>query len=150
MFTASSPSQGEHKKVVEACTEGGGSLTSISPMRLLSSIDSVGGRSTLFESAPTKGCLEREHRVVVCADECPRRYRNASDVVLLTLTKATDYRTLLNLLPQSSAQRSEINRTLRNLEPRIEDQRKKEMGEMMGKLKELGNTFLGALQTGAC
>lgn len=87
---------------------------------------------------------------MVCADECPRRYRNASDAVLLTLTKATDYRTLLNLLPQSSAQRSEINRTLRNLEPRIEDQRKKEMGEMMGKLKELGNTFLGALQTGAC
>ena len=50
---------------------------------------------------------------------------------------------LLSLLPESSAQWSEINRTLRGLEPRVEDQRKEEMGEMMGKLKELGNTFLG-------
>jgi len=50
---------------------------------------------------------------------------------------------LLNLLPESSVQRAGINRTLRNLEPRIEDQQKKEMGEMMGNLKELGNTFLG-------
>jgi len=32
---------------------------------------------------------------------------------------------------------------LRNLEPRIEGKRKEEMGEMVGKLKELGNTFLG-------
>lgn len=36
---------------------------------------------------------------------------------------------------------------LRNLEPRMENQRKKETGEMMGKLKELGNTFLGSLHT---
>ena len=33
---------------------------------------------------------------------------------------------------------------LRNLEPRIENKRKEEMGEMMGKLKELGNSFLGS------
>lgn len=60
------------------------------------------------------------------------------------LTRSIDYRTLLNLLPESSTQRSEVNRTLRILEPRIEDQRKKETGEMVGKLKELGNTFLGS------
>jgi len=60
------------------------------------------------------------------------------------LTSAqADYRTLLTLLPESSTQRSEINRMLRNLEPRIEGKRKEEMGEMVGKLKELGNTFLG-------
>lgn len=59
------------------------------------------------------------------------------------LTRSTDYRTLLSLLPESSTQRSEINRTLRNLEPRIENQRKQEMGEMMGKFKDLGNTLLG-------
>jgi len=58
--------------------------------------------------------------------------------------RSTDYRMLLSLLPESSAQRSEITRTLRNLEPRVENQRKEEMGEMMGKLKELGNTFLGS------
>ena len=61
-----------------------------------------------------------------------------------TLTRSTDYRTLLALLPESSPLRSEINRTLRNLEPRIENRRKEEMGEMMGKLKDLGNTFLGS------
>lgn len=60
------------------------------------------------------------------------------------LTRFTDYRTLLTLLPESSTQRSEINRALRNLEPRIENRRKEETGEMMGKLKELGNTFLGS------
>lgn len=57
--------------------------------------------------------------------------------------KSTDYHMLLTLLPETSPQRYEINRTLRNLEPRIENQRKEETGEMMGKLKELGNTFLG-------
>jgi len=58
--------------------------------------------------------------------------------------RLTDYRVLLSLLPESSAQWSEISRTLRNLEPRVENQRKEEMGEMVGKLKELGNTFLGS------
>jgi hypothetical protein len=80
---------------------------------------------------------------VVCADKCSRRYGDKSEAAFLTLTASTDYRTLLSLLPESSTQRSEINRMLRNLEPRIENQRKEEMEEMVGKLKELGNTFLG-------
>lgn len=104
--------------------------------------DSVGGRSTLCQSAPTTGCLERNHRVVVCANQCSRRY-DGPGATPLVLTRSTDYRTLLSLLPESSAQRLEINRTLKNMEPRIENQRKKETGEMMGKLKELGNTLLG-------
>ena len=83
---------------------------------------------------------------MVCADQCSRRYHEELKVASLTLTRSTDYRTLLGLLPESSAQRSEINRKLRNLEPRIENQRKEEMGEMVGKLKELGNTFLGLPQ----
>jgi len=61
-----------------------------------------------------------------------------------TLTTFTDYRTLLSLLPESPTQRSEINRALKNLEPRIENKRKEETGEMMGQLKELGNKFLGS------
>ncbi|KAF9787136.1 TPR-like protein [Thelephora terrestris] len=40
-----------------------------------------------------------------------------------------DYRTLLKLLPESSPQRSEIDRMLRNLGPRIEMKRKEEMGD---------------------
>ena len=89
-------------------------------------------------------CLERNHRVVVCADQCSRRYDDEPEVAFLTLMRSTDYRMLLSLLPESSTQWSEINRTLRNLEPRVEKQWKEEMGEMMGKLKELGNTVLGS------
>ena len=59
------------------------------------------------------------------------------------LIRSADYRTLLSLVPELSTQRSAINQTLRSLGPRIEDQQKKEVGEMTGKLKELGNTFLG-------
>ena len=114
------------------------------PMRLMEPFDSVGGRSTLYQGTPTTSCLKRDNRIVVCADQCSRRYYERCGVTLLTLTRSIDYRTLLSLLPESSTQRPEINRTLRDLEPRIEDQRKKETGEMMGKLKELGNTFLGS------
>jgi len=99
---------GEHKKVIDACTE------------------------ALADDPHYIKALQR---------------RAASNEIIASWSALTsareDYRTLLSLLPESSTQRSEINRTLRSLEPRIEDQQKKEMGEMMGKLKELGNTFLG-------
>lgn len=98
----------------------------------------------LCQSTPTTGSIERNHRVVVCVDQCSRRYDDEPGTTSLVLIRSTDYRTLLGLLPESSTQRSEVNRTLRNLEPRIENQRKEEMGEMVGKLKELGNTFLGS------
>ena len=78
-----------------------------------------------------------------CADQRSRRYGNKLEAAFPTLIRSTDYRTLLNLLPESSTQRSGVNRMLKNLEPRVENQRKEEMGEMMGKLKDLGNTFLG-------
>ena len=113
-------------------------------IRLIGCPDSPGGRSMLCQSTPTTSCLERNHRVVVCADQCSRRYDDEPEVAFLTLMRSTDYRMLLSLLPESSTQWSEINRTLRNLEPRVEKQRKEEMGEMMGKLKELGNTVLGS------
>jgi len=99
---------GEHKKVVEACTE------------------------ALADDPHYIKALQR---------------RAASNEIIASWSALTsaqeDYRTLLALLPESSPQRSGINRTLRNLDPRIENQREKEMGEMMGKLKNLGNTFLG-------
>ncbi|KAF9651909.1 TPR-like protein [Thelephora ganbajun] len=99
---------GEHKKVVEACTE------------------------ALLDDPHYIKALQR---------------RAASNEIIASWSALTsaqeDYRTLLSLLPESSTQRSEVNRTLRILEPRTENQRKKEMDEMMGKFKELGNTFLG-------
>ena len=111
----------------------------------MESSNSVDGRSTLYQGTSTTSCLERNNRILVCADQCSRRYYEEREATFLTLTRSADYRTLLSLLPESSAQRSEINRTLRGLETRIENQREKEMGEMVGKLKELGNTFLGSL-----
>jgi len=110
----------------------------------MESSNSVGGRSTLYQGTSTTSCLKRNNRVVVCADQCSRRYYEEREATFLMLTRSADYRTLLSLLPESSTQRFEINQTLRGLETRIEDQREKEMGEMMGKLKELGNTFLGS------
>ncbi|KAI0307837.1 hypothetical protein B0F90DRAFT_1621791, partial [Multifurca ochricompacta] len=54
-----------------------------------------------------------------------------------------DYTTLLTLLPPSSNQVPEVKRSLRLLEPRIEKAQKQEVGEMMDKLKGLGNNILG-------
>jgi hypothetical protein len=56
----------------------------------------------------------------------------------------TDYTKLLTLLPSSSSQVEEIRRTLRRLKPRVEAAQKKETDEMLGKLKGLGNSILGA------
>lgn len=54
-----------------------------------------------------------------------------------------DYMTLLQILPSDSPLRSSTSRALVSLKPRLEAAQKKETGEMMGKLKELGNSFLG-------
>ncbi|KAA1468642.1 TPR-like protein [Dentipellis sp. KUC8613] len=61
-----------------------------------------------------------------------------------SLSKAQeDYKKLLEILPSSSPQAKEVQRTLRLLEPRVEAAQKKEMDEMLGKLKGFGNTILG-------
>ncbi|KAF8507071.1 TPR-like protein [Russula emetica] len=54
-----------------------------------------------------------------------------------------DYTKLVTLLPPSSNQAAEAKRSLRLLEPRIEEAQKREMGEMVDKLKGLGNSVLG-------
>ncbi|KAI9455856.1 TPR-like protein [Russula earlei] len=54
-----------------------------------------------------------------------------------------DYNTLITLLPPSSEQVVEVKRSLRLLEPRIEATQKQEVGEMVDKLKGLGNSILG-------
>jgi len=47
------------------------------------------------------------------------------------------------MLPPLSPQAAEIKRSLNSLKPRIEAAQKREMDDMTGKLKELGNSFLG-------
>ncbi|WRT63859.1 uncharacterized protein IL334_000784 [Kwoniella shivajii] len=54
-----------------------------------------------------------------------------------------DYTLLQNLLPPSSPLNPSIRRSLTNLPERIKVEEKKQMDEMMGKLKDLGNSLLG-------
>lgn len=61
-----------------------------------------------------------------------------------SLTSAQeDYTKLLDLLPSGSPQLSETRRKLQALKPRVEAAQKRETDEMIGKLKELGNSILG-------
>ncbi|KAG1755086.1 TPR-like protein [Suillus paluster] len=61
-----------------------------------------------------------------------------------SLTQAQeDYKSLLELLPPTSPQVAQTKRSLQLLEPRQQAAQKKEMAEMAGKLKNLGNTILG-------
>jgi hypothetical protein len=74
-------------------------------------------------------------------------WRNHLDILLTRMIfSIVDYNTLISLLPALSTQVSDINDTLRSLKPRIEAAQKREMDEMVGKLKELGNSFLGTNQ----
>lgn len=54
-----------------------------------------------------------------------------------------DYKSLLELLPPTSPQVAQTKRSLQLLEPRQQAAQKKEMAEMTGKLKNLGNSILG-------
>jgi hypothetical protein len=56
---------------------------------------------------------------------------------------SVDYTALVTLLPPSSNQVAEAKQSLRLLEPRLEEAQKREMGEMVDKLKGLGNSILG-------
>jgi hypothetical protein len=47
------------------------------------------------------------------------------------------------LLPPSSNQAADAKRSLRMLEPRLEEAQKREVGEMVDKLKGIGNSVLG-------
>ncbi|KAF9068018.1 hypothetical protein BDP27DRAFT_1327814 [Rhodocollybia butyracea] len=61
-----------------------------------------------------------------------------------SLTSAQeDYNTLLDLLPESSNEKKEIQRTLQRLKPRVEAAQQQETTEMLDKLKGIGNNILG-------
>ncbi|KAJ6627212.1 TPR-like protein [Mycena sp. CBHHK59/15] len=61
-----------------------------------------------------------------------------------SLTKAQeDYTTLFEILPTSSPQKREVERSLLLLKPRVEAAQKQETAEMLSKLKGLGNSILG-------
>lgn len=55
----------------------------------------------------------------------------------------TDYTSILDLLPPSSPQLVEVRQSLQAIKPRVEHAQKQETGEMVEKLKGLGNSVLG-------
>jgi hypothetical protein len=59
-------------------------------------------------------------------------------------TSYADYNALVKLLPPTSADYGAIQRSLHALKPRLEAAQKRELAEMMDKLKGLGNGILGA------
>lgn len=59
------------------------------------------------------------------------------------LTNDSDYTTLAAKLQSSSPQLPEVRRALTRLPSRIALQQGKEKDEMLGKLKDLGNSLLG-------
>lgn len=58
---------------------------------------------------------------------------------------ATDYTKLLGIFPSNSPQLVETRRLSQALGPRIAAAQKRETGEMVDKLKGLGNSILGAV-----
>jgi len=81
---------------------------------------------------------------VVIIDKCPRRYVKHLAVFHHHETHpASDYTSLLELLPQDSEQHAEAKRELMLLKPRVEKAQKAETAEMLDKLKGLGNSLLG-------
>jgi hypothetical protein len=73
-------------------------------------------------------------------------------LILVGLVHAVDYKKLLGLLPPSSPLRAHAQQELRSLPDRIKTRAEEEKGEMLGKLKDLGNTLLGnfGLSTDKC
>lgn len=58
----------------------------------------------------------------------------------------TDQKTLFSLPGLPASQTAQAKAAISRLPPLIEKRRAAETAEMMGKLKELGNSFLGALR----
>lgn len=54
-----------------------------------------------------------------------------------------DYTTLLTLFPEASRDVFDVRRAQADLKPRLEAAKKKDMDEMVSKMKGLGNSLLG-------
>ncbi|KAH7103488.1 hypothetical protein BKA62DRAFT_697076 [Auriculariales sp. MPI-PUGE-AT-0066] len=100
--------QGEHKLVVESCTE--------------ALVDDPKYTKALFRRAQANEALDTWSSL-----EAANK----------------DYDTLLSNVDESSPDARNAKKAQRLLAPRLEEAKKKEMDEMMGKLKGLGNSVLG-------
>ena len=55
----------------------------------------------------------------------------------------SDYTLLSTLVPAGGSEAKQYAKALRNLQPRLDEAQKRETGEMVDKLKGLGNSILG-------
>ena len=62
---------------------------------------------------------------------------------LTTRNVHIDYKTLIDTVPQSDSLYWEAKKTLRVLEPRVEEVKKRDVDKMMGQLKTVGDSVLG-------
>ncbi|TRM61480.1 hypothetical protein BD626DRAFT_78567 [Schizophyllum amplum] len=118
---------GDHKQAVASCTE----ALADDP----SYVKALQRRASSNEAINTWSSLSS-------ASEGQRSAR----IILASIDDAhtPDYATLLTLVPKHTPLYGEIERAQRLLKPRVEAAQKEEMAEMMGKLKGLGNSLLGA------
>lgn len=109
---------------------------------------STEGRPEVRQGSPATRSVERGAEHLDVALERPRRYVRSHSHSLPHVsfhnTNDTDYTTLLTLLTPSSPEHRTAQRALGALKPRAEAAQKRETDEMLGKLKGLGNSILGA------
>lgn len=140
-------SQNKHEEVIRYCTEGGKNTKPITvALTFLSSVFQpwmmirTTSRPCTDAQRPTRrsthGLLLSQLRKVRFSACLPHKLARL-------IPKPLDWKTLLPLLPPRTPLLLQAHRAIRVLPARIEEAKKKETDEMMGKLKELGNTVLG-------
>ncbi len=98
----------------------------------------IGGWSALAGAEEGKSSIPSEPHIYSKSRWDPKRVL----AVMLTEGITIDYKTLSTMPSLSVQDKRYVTQQLRVLHPRIEAAKQKEMGEMMGKLKELGNGLL--------
>lgn len=113
------------------------------PMPLTFCFTSPSGRSQIYQSVATACRIQSKNQLVVVIIECSRRCAASLLPHTRLILSATDYTSLLDLLPPASAQLAEVKHELALLKPHLEKAQKQETAEMLDKLKGLGNSVLG-------
>ncbi|KAJ7462670.1 hypothetical protein B0H11DRAFT_89815 [Mycena galericulata] len=114
----------DHKQAVEACSQ--------------ALLDDPNYVKALQRRAASNEKINTWSSLTAAQEGKKHRFRDVVDV-----SRNADYTTLLKIMPSSSAQANEVERSQSSLKPRLEAAQKEETAEMLGKLKGLGNSILG-------
>jgi hypothetical protein len=132
--------QGDHKEVVQACSEGRLYQLCNTMQRLIEVAlkDDPRYIKALNRRAVSNEVLDTWSSLTAAQEGgLPTLYFE----LFHRLHFLSDYEKLLTLVPASDI--SEVRAALNKVKPRAETAQKKEMGEMMDKLKGIGNNILG-------